>query len=114
MAFIGTNAARAWVNFKGDGTIAIRDSYNTSSIGDEGTGLYLMNVNSGVLADDDICVQITSDNWEGTNSDSYTTGSPRKDNLYTGGVRFQCMRLRFDQQPPQFQDPSNVMVAIFR
>ena len=112
MAFIGTNAARAWVNFKGDGTVAIRDSYNTTSIGDEGTGLYVMN--TGTLADDDLCVQITSDNWEGTNTDSFTCGSPRKDNIYAGGVRFQCMRLRFDQQPPQFQDPSNVMVAIFR
>ena len=112
MAFIGQNAARAWVNFKGDGTVAIRDSYNTTSIGDEGTGLYVMN--TGTFVDDDLCVQITSDNWEGTNSDSYTAGSPRKDTIYTGGVRFQCMRLRFDQQPPQFQDPSNVMVAIFR
>ena len=114
MAFIGTNAARAWVNFKGDGTVTIRDSYNVSSITDDAVGLYVTNVNSGVLSDDDICVQITSDNWEGTNTDSFTAGSPRKDNLYTGGVRHQHLRLRFDHQPPQFQDPSNVMVAIFR
>tara|TARA_B100001113_G_scaffold193719_1_gene158860 strand:+ start:318 stop:662 length:345 start_codon:yes stop_codon:yes gene_type:complete len=114
MAFIGTNAARAWVNFKGDGTIAIRDSYNVTSITDDGTGLYTTNVASGILPDDDTVVQITSDNWEGTNNDSYTIGSPRKDNIYTGGVRHQHVRLRFDQHPPQFQDPSNVMVAIFR
>ena len=112
MAFIGTNAAVAWGNFKGDGTVAIRDSYNTTSIGDEGTGLYVMN--TGTLADDDICVQITADNYEGTNDDSFMVGSPRKDTIYSGGVRFQCIRLRFDQHPPQFQDPSNVMVSIHR
>ena len=112
MAFIGTNAAVAWVNFKGDGTVAIRDSYNTTSIGDEGTGLYVMN--TGTLADDDICVQITADNFEGTQGDSFMVGSPRKDTIYTGGARFQCLRLWYGQATPDVQDPSNVMVSIHR
>lgn len=34
------NTAKAWVNFNGTGTPAIRDSYNISSIADEGTGSY--------------------------------------------------------------------------
>ena len=38
MAFHGDNAAEAWVNFNGTGTVAIRDSYNVSSITDHGTG----------------------------------------------------------------------------
>ena len=112
MAFIGTNAAVAWVNFKGDGTVAIRDSYNTTSIGDAGTGLYVMN--TGTLADDDICVQITADNFEGTQGDSFMVGSPRKDTIYSGGVRFQCLRLWYGQATPDVQDPSNVMVSIHR
>ena len=112
MAFIGTNAAVAWVNFKGDGTVAIRDSYNTTSIGDEGTGLYVMN--TGTLADDDICVQITADNFEGTQGDSFMVGSPRKDTIYSGGVRFQCLRLWYGQATPDVQDPSNVMVSFHR
>ena len=112
MAFIGTNAAVAWVNFKGDGTVAIRDSYNTTSIGDEGTGLYVMN--TGTLADDDICVQITADNFEGTQGDSFMVGSPRKDTIYTGGARFQCLRLWYGQATPDVQDPSNVMVSFHR
>ena len=112
MAFIGTNAAVAWVNFKGDGTVAIRDSYNTTSIGDEGTGLYVMN--TGTLADDDLCVQITADNFEGTQGDSFMVGSPRKDTIYSGGVRFQCLRLWYGQATPDVQDPSNVMVSIHR
>lgn len=34
---------KAWVNFNGTGTVAIRDSFNVSSITDEGTGHYKVN-----------------------------------------------------------------------
>jgi hypothetical protein len=34
---------RAWVNFNGTGTVAIRASGNVSSITDNGTGLYTVN-----------------------------------------------------------------------
>jgi hypothetical protein len=34
---------RAWVNFNGTGTVAIRASFNVSSITDNGTGLYTVN-----------------------------------------------------------------------
>jgi hypothetical protein len=36
-------SARAWVNFNGQGTIAIRGSANVSSISDNGTGAYVIN-----------------------------------------------------------------------
>jgi hypothetical protein len=36
-------AARAWVNFNGTGTVAIRESGNVSSITDNGTGDYTVN-----------------------------------------------------------------------
>ena len=36
-------AARAWVNFNGTGTVAIRASGNVSSITDNGVGLYTVN-----------------------------------------------------------------------
>ena len=36
-------SARAWVNFNGTGTVAIRASYNVSSITDNGTGDYTLN-----------------------------------------------------------------------
>ena len=37
------NAVQAWVNFNGTGTVAIRESYNVSSITDNGTGDYTVN-----------------------------------------------------------------------
>lgn len=39
----GLYAAKAWVNFNGTGTVAIRASGNVSSITDNGTGSYTVN-----------------------------------------------------------------------
>lgn len=39
----GSQACKAWVNFNGTGTVAIRASYNVSSITDNGTGDYTVN-----------------------------------------------------------------------
>tara|TARA_R100000278_G_scaffold114699_1_gene93275 strand:- start:22 stop:510 length:489 start_codon:yes stop_codon:yes gene_type:complete len=36
------NTCKAWVNFNGQSTPAIRTSYNVSSISDEGTGSYII------------------------------------------------------------------------
>ena len=38
--------AKAWVNFNGTGTIAARDSENVSSLTDNGTGDYTVNINN--------------------------------------------------------------------
>jgi hypothetical protein len=38
-----TGIAKAWVNFNGTGTVAIRSSFNVSSITDNGTGDYTIN-----------------------------------------------------------------------
>jgi hypothetical protein len=39
----GGNAVKAWVNFNGTGTPAIRAAYNVASITDNGTGDYTVN-----------------------------------------------------------------------
>ena len=43
-----TTNALAWVNFNGTGTVAIRSSYNVSSITDNGTGNYTVNFTSAL------------------------------------------------------------------
>ena len=40
------NITKAWINFDGTGTIAIRNSYNIASIVDNGTGDYSLNVDT--------------------------------------------------------------------
>lgn len=42
-AEIASGRAKAWVNFNGTGTVAIRASYNVSSITDNGVGDYTVN-----------------------------------------------------------------------
>lgn len=50
---IGT-LCRAWVNFNGTGTVAIRSSFNVSSITDNGTGDYTVNFTTA-LSDTNYC-----------------------------------------------------------
>jgi hypothetical protein len=52
-------AARAWVNFDGTGTVAIRASGNVSSITDNGTGDYTVNFTTA-LPDANYAVNLTS------------------------------------------------------
>ena len=41
-------SAKAWVNFNGTGTVAIRASFNVSSITDRGTGAYTVNLSTAM------------------------------------------------------------------
>ena len=55
---IGT-FCRAWVNFNGTGTVAIRASFNVSSITDHGVGDYTVNFTTA-LADENYCYVVSS------------------------------------------------------
>ena len=48
VVFNGTS--KAWVNFNGSGTLAVRDSYNHSSVTDNGTGHYFPNLTNAMSA----------------------------------------------------------------
>ena len=50
---------RAWVNFNGTGTVAIMAAFNVSSITDNGTGFYTVNI-ATALADSNYSVVGTS------------------------------------------------------
>lgn len=47
-ASVTPSPIRAWVSFDGTGTVAINDSYNVSSITDNGTGNYTVNFSSAL------------------------------------------------------------------
>ena len=51
-ADVTTRLSSAWVNFNGSGVVAIRASYNVSSITDNGTGDYTVNFTTA-MADAD-------------------------------------------------------------
>ena len=47
-AQIEQGRAKAWVNFNGTGTLAIRDSYNVSSVDDDSTGHFTINFSTAM------------------------------------------------------------------
>ena len=49
------NVAKAWVNFNGTGTVAIRASYNVSSITDNGVGNYTVNFTTAMVDANFVC-----------------------------------------------------------
>lgn len=53
-----SGAAKAWVNFNGTGTIAIRSGFNVSSLTDTATGRYRVNFTTA-MADADYCALVT-------------------------------------------------------
>lgn len=48
MATVAAGVAKAWVNFNGTGTVAIRANFNISSITDNGVGDYTLNFSTAL------------------------------------------------------------------
>ena len=95
---------RAWVNFNGTGTVAIRASGNVSSITDGGVGIYTVNFTTAMV-DANYCIVATgnyssSSAWVATPS-SATTPT-------TSGVTIRSA------DTGVFADLSYVNVSIFR
>ena len=95
--------AKAWINFNGTGTISIRDSFNISSIVDNGIGMYTINFATPML-DTNYCVvamgryfsnDIYSQNLATLNQSSIkTVGSVAIVSNYSrGGNKYDCSEL---------------------
>ena len=54
----GQYAAKAWMNLNGTGTIAIRDSFNVSSVTDNSNGAYTQNFTSS-FSNGNYCTNVT-------------------------------------------------------
>ena len=84
---------RAWVNFNGTGTVAIRASFNVSSITDNGTGDYTVNFTTA-MTDANYSPVITGGTSAGADSFGFyghhttSTGSYRARFNNTGGGAF--------------------------
>jgi hypothetical protein len=99
---------KAWVNFNGTGTVAIRASYNVSSITDNGVGDYTVNFTSA-LADANYCAAMSLER-EGTSS-AYT----RIIAGYNGGRAAGSLRLVYEYPGDGTKvDGPAIYVAIFR
>ena len=95
---------RAWVNFNGTGTVAIRASGNVSSITDNGTGDYTVNFTTALTDANYATVGSVGGNLSGVSAN--TPGSTFVPT--TTSVRVTSSTLS------TFYDPQNYNVAIFR
>ena len=101
-------SCRAWVNFNGTGTVAIRASGNVTSITDNGTGDYTVNFTTAMSDANYSVVSIgTSD------AINYTANVQIKNSsaLATGSVQIQCYEYN---NVAVKRDPVHVLLSIFR
>lgn len=84
-------SAKAWVNFNGTGVVAVRASYNVSSITDNATGDYTANFTTA-MADANYCASFSTGGSGSSGyvrtpvASGYLTTSLRFENLSTGAV----------------------------
>ena len=99
-------AARAWVNFNGTGTVAIRASGNVSSITDNGVGDYTVNFTTSI--------QDTSYTWVGSASNT-TTGSGGVSVVeYSAGAKTTVSVRIYTSLANSYFDSPNIHIAVFR
>ena len=102
----GGAAMKAWVNFNGTGTVAIRAAYNVSSITDGGTGDYYVNFTTA-MPDANYCVVATIGNASaGANAVVPTNNNTTPPT--TGSIRIGTYIYA------AATDPAYVFAAVFR
>ena len=86
--FVVEGSAKAWANVDGTGTVALRDSFNVSTLTDSGTGTYKLTFSS-TMGNDDYS-SVASGNISTTNSgrDVSCPGST----ITTSEVDMKCFR----------------------
>jgi hypothetical protein len=106
-------AARAWVNFNGTGTVAIRESGNVSSITDNGTGDYTVNFTTAMPDANYSIVCGSSPDYAPANSyGTYinTVGS----SLAESAPTTSSARISYRRSDALSYDPKYSNIAIFR
>ena len=99
-------AARAWVNFNGTGTVAIRASGNVSSITDNGTGNYTVNFTTAMV---DTNYSALANAGDGTNYDVFARLNTAGTTYATGSLTFKT-----SNNGGGVIDCSIVTVSVFR
>jgi hypothetical protein len=95
----------AWVNFNGTGTVAIRASYNVSSITDNGTGDYTVNF-TNALADANYA-------WSGSATNAANSNIVMGQNSPTAPTA-SALRINTAQAGVSIADMEYVSISVFR
>lgn len=104
--------AKAWVNFNGTGTVAIRASYNVSSITDNGVGDYTVNFTTAMV---DANYAAVAMGLSGTAAygDSWSTNAYNTAPV-AGSIRISNTYQDDNSNATSFKDSSHMFLAIFR
>ena len=106
---------RAWVNFNGTGTVAIRAQFNVSSITDNGTGDYTVNFTTA-LADANYSAVTTTTSLSTTGDTRFNCGI--RGSVAGGASNKSTTALRifsgYNYATAGFDDCAELNVAIFR
>ena len=102
-------ACRAWVNFNGTGTVAIRASGNVSSITDNGAGNYTVNFTTALSSSYTAVVTLQRENTSANFANVY--GSYHTDTFSSSA--FQIRSMFINNAASGYTDSPNVSLAIF-
>ena len=105
MANAVNGSAKAWVNFNGTGTVAIRRAFNVSSITDRGTGRYTVNLTTA-MPDANYTTLVTGQKV--STDDGYVMGG-----VGTGGQTNSAIQVTMQTGGSGPDDLPQVSVAIF-
>ncbi len=97
--------ARAWVNFNGTGTVAIRSSGNVSSITDNNTGDYTVNFTTA-MPDANYNFVVSAERGAGQNMIINKTNG--------GTQTTSALQIEANDQTNTGRDPVTVCISIFR
>ena len=93
--YITNGSAKVWCNFNGDGTVAIRDSLNVSSLVDVALGKYKVNINND-MANDDYSLQCSHTTSAGGRSDLIPFIDQTTNPMAVGSFGVLCVSSVFD------------------
>jgi hypothetical protein len=103
-------AAKAWVNFNGTGTVAKRSDYNVTSITDNGTGDFSVNFTNGFASSDDYAACVTQSAEGGTTSIPVVNQNGIESSSTGSFFRFRVSQAT---SYAASKDPVNVFVIVF-
>ena len=103
--------AKAWVNFNGTGTVAIRSSFNVASVTDNGIGDYTISFTNS-FSDTNYCVVMGGYNSNSGDGDWIAVGSNTASN-YPAGITTGSVRINCYHSSGSVQDQQALYVAVF-
>ena len=104
VATVAQGSAKAWVNFNGSGTVAIRAAFNVSSITDNGGGDYTFNFTNALP---DVNYAVVS-----SGGDASTSTAPAIPAAFV--LATDTCRIKYVNDGGSVVDRAQVSVAIFR